>query len=104
MTYTWERLYLGGQWVQPSSTEQQRAINPATEELLGVVPQGQREDAHRAIEAARTAFDDGPWPRMPLRERVAVLRRMAEIMRRRRREFFDLDLAETGRASASVDV
>jgi aldehyde dehydrogenase (NAD+) len=104
MSYEWKSLYIGGEWVTPSSDEVTKPANPATEEILGVVPQGNADDAERAIAAARTAFDNGPWPLLPPRERVTVLRRMSAVMRRRRQEFFDVDLAETGRAAGSVPV
>ena len=104
MSYEWKDLYIGGHWVKPSSAEVVKPVNPATEEILGAVPQGHAPDAERAIAAARSAFDDGPWPRLPVRDRLEVMRRMSAVMRRRRQEFFDIDLAETGRAAGSVPV
>ncbi|CAJ62838.1 MULTISPECIES: aldehyde dehydrogenase family protein [Frankia] len=104
-----EQLYVGGRWVGSDSTETLTAINPATEQPLGVVPQASAEDVTRAIMAAREAFDDGPWPGMKPSERSRVLMRMAEVMRRRQAELVDLDVAEVGRArmlaeSVFVDV
>ncbi|WP_256788910.1 aldehyde dehydrogenase family protein [Frankia sp. AvcI1] len=104
-----EQLYVGGRWVDSDSTETLTAINPATEQPLGVVPQASAEDVTRAIMAAREAFDDGPWPGMKPSERSRVLMRMAEVMRRRQAELVDLDVAEVGRArmlaeSVFVDV
>jgi aldehyde dehydrogenase (NAD+) len=93
-----EHLYIGGNWVSPVSTQTLEAINPATEDVIGVVPQANEADVVAAIAAARAAFDEGPWPRMTPRERSAVLLRMAEIMRRRQAEIVDLDIAEVGRA------
>ncbi|MCM3921087.1 aldehyde dehydrogenase family protein [Frankia sp. AiPs1] len=91
-------LYLGGKWVAPLRSDTLEAINPATEEVIGVVPEAGEDDVRRAIAAARVAFDEGPWPRSSPRERAAVLRRMAEIMRRRQDEIVALDIAEVGRA------
>ena len=53
-------------------------INPATEEVIGRVPEATPKDAVRAIEAARRAFDEGPWPYTKPAERAAALVRMAE--------------------------
>jgi acyl-CoA reductase-like NAD-dependent aldehyde dehydrogenase len=104
VSYEWKSLYIGGNWVPPSSDEVVKPVNPATEEVLGIVPQGHAADAEKAIAAARSAFDEGQWPRLAVRERTDVLRRMSAVMRRRRQEFFDVDLAETGRAAGSVPV
>ena len=95
---TREHLYIGGRWTASDGDATQTAINPANEEPIGTVPQASASDVTRAIEAAREAFDNGPWPRMKPRERAKVLSRMAEIMRRRQRELADLDVTEVGRA------
>jgi acyl-CoA reductase-like NAD-dependent aldehyde dehydrogenase len=48
-------------------------IEPATEELFYRTAEAQAPDMERAIAAARTAFDDGPWPRMTHAQRAAYL-------------------------------
>ncbi|MCK9284181.1 MAG: aldehyde dehydrogenase [Rhodocyclaceae bacterium] len=69
-----ELLFIGGEWVQPSSTAYFEIIAPATEEPAFRVAEAREADMHRAVAAARTAFDDGPWPRMPHAERARYLR------------------------------
>ena len=56
------QFFIGGQWVTPSTSSVFDVINPATEELVIKVAEAQAEDIHRAVTAARTAFDAGPWP------------------------------------------
>jgi betaine-aldehyde dehydrogenase len=56
-------------------------FSPATEELVGRVPEAQVADIDRAVAAARDAFDNGPWPRMTPAERGAVLAKVAEAIR-----------------------
>ncbi len=75
-----DRLFIGGEWVVPSSTTFVETISPATEEVLARVISGNRADADRAIAAARKAFDEGPWPRMPLSGRIEVLRRLRDLI------------------------
>src|SRR3954466_10413351 len=58
------KLYIDGAWVDSFGDETVDVLNPATEEVIGTVPQASREDVRRAITAARRAFDEGPWPRM----------------------------------------
>jgi aldehyde dehydrogenase (NAD+) len=69
-----DRLYIGGAWVAPISTETIAVENPATEETLGHVPAGAAEDVDRAVAAARAAFDG--WAATPMAERGAALDRL----------------------------
>src|ERR1051325_2998357 len=67
------KKYSGGEWVDASSGETFDITNPATEEVFATDPKCDREDARRAIEAARLAFDEGPWPSMDGEERKRIL-------------------------------
>jgi aldehyde dehydrogenase (NAD+) len=92
------QLYVGGSWVDASGDESVPVVNPATEEVIAEVPQGTVADADAAIGAARTAFDEGPWPRMSPRERSDVLVRFVETVAARRDDLVDLIVAEAGSA------
>lgn len=72
-----ERLFIGGEWVKPSSDSVFEVIAPATEELYLRVAEAQEADMNRAVAAARSAFDSGPWPRMSHAERATFLRAIA---------------------------
>src|SRR3546814_1344648 len=72
---TIDKLYINGEWID-SGPEREDVINPATETVIGRAPVGTAAAADAAIAAARTAFDDGPWPTMSMAERAAILRRM----------------------------
>ena len=100
--YQWDRLFIDGAWRAPAASELATSINPATETVLGTVPQAVEADAVAAITAARIAFDEGPWPDLHPRERTRYMLRMAEIMRRRRDEICALDVAEVGHAQSSI--
>ncbi|WP_395109664.1 aldehyde dehydrogenase family protein [Actinomadura sp. SCN-SB] len=90
------RLFIDGAWTEGDGDAWTDVRNPATEEVIGRVPRGTPQDVRRAIEAARRAFDEGPWPRMTPRERAAVMLRMADAMERRLPELLDLNIAEAG--------
>src|ERR1700678_3512742 len=78
-----DRFFIGGQWVQPSSDATIKVIDPGTEELYFSVAEAQAADISRAVEAARQAFDTGPWPRLTHAERAGYLRAIgAELSRR----------------------
>jgi acyl-CoA reductase-like NAD-dependent aldehyde dehydrogenase len=97
------KLYIDGAWTDSDGDETIDVRNPATEELIGRVPQATRSDVTRAIAAARHAFDHGPWPRMSPRERAAVLLRMAEGMEKRLPELIELNIREAGSTRALAE-
>ncbi|MBD0021749.1 aldehyde dehydrogenase family protein [Gordonia pseudamarae] len=92
----YRQIFVDGRWVDTATGASAPVINPATEEAIGIAPIATAADARKAIEAARRAFDDGPWPSMTPAERSAVLVRMADIMDRRKSELVALNMAETG--------
>ncbi len=94
------RLHIDGAWVDSDGPEVTEVRNPATGEVVGRVPRATRTDAVRAVEAARRAFDEGPWPRLAPAERAAVMIRMADAMARRLPELVELNIAEAGTVRA----
>jgi acyl-CoA reductase-like NAD-dependent aldehyde dehydrogenase len=75
--------YIGGEWVDAQSGDTFDVINPATEEVFATVPSAGREDAQRAIAAARETFDSGVWSGMEAEERkrilLSVIERFSEL-------------------------
>jgi aldehyde dehydrogenase (NAD+) len=69
-----DQFFIGGEWVGPSSDSMFQVINPTTEEPFFRVAEAQEQDINRAVTAARSAFDSGPWPKMSHRERASYLR------------------------------
>ena len=72
-----ERFYIGGEWLAPGRGKWLAIEDPATEEVFARAPLGRRDDARRALAAARTAFDEGPWPRLTPGQRSQMLKRFA---------------------------
>ena len=50
------KFYINGSWIEPNSVEQIEVLNPATEEVLGSITAGTKEDVDIAVEAASEAF------------------------------------------------
>ncbi|MDB5394951.1 MAG: aldehyde dehydrogenase [Rhodospirillales bacterium] len=94
------RVFIGGQWCKPSSDARLIVRSPATGEIIGSTPEAANEDIDRAIAAARTAFDTGPWPRMPLAERLNILGRVRDDLAGRLEELNLLSTRENGVAIA----
>jgi len=78
-----DSLFIGGEWVQPSTNKRLSVISPVSEQELGTVPEATVADVDRAVAAARKAFDSGPWPRMSRQERAAHLRELARHLSQR---------------------
>ncbi|MGW0946458.1 aldehyde dehydrogenase family protein [Streptomyces sp. NPDC002623] len=90
------QLYIDGRRTDGRSETGILVRNPATEEIVAEVPGSSPADVRLAVEAARRAFDEGPWPRMRPSERAATLLRMAEEMERRLPELAAVNMAEAG--------
>ncbi len=71
-------------------------LNPATNEPLAQVAEGDEADVEAAVQAARRAFDEGPWPRMAATERARILRRMGELILERVDRLARLESTDTG--------
>lgn len=100
----YDKLFIGGSWVDPSSSEVLEVRSPATGEVVGKVPLALRADVDAACAAARTAFDEGPWPRMTPQERGAVIANAVKLLEDRADLFKFLLKAETGQPATIVDI
>jgi aldehyde dehydrogenase (NAD+) len=99
-------LFIGGEFVEPSSGEFQPSINPASEEPLAEVAYAGAEDVDLAVRTARDAFENG-WSDLPASERAKYLFRIARILQERSREFAVLESLDGGkpiRESRDVDL
>jgi len=90
------RFYVGGDWVEPAKPEIFNVISPSSEAVVGEVPVATSADMDRAVEAARVAFEDGPWPRMSPHERSELLQRVAELLRKRTNDIAEVTTEEMG--------
>jgi aldehyde dehydrogenase (NAD+) len=91
-----DRFYIGGQWVAPSSDATINVIDSDTEQVYFTVPEAQAADISRAVQAAREAFDDGPWPRLTHEQRAEYLRAIGSELARRSDEIGQIWPRESG--------
>jgi len=91
------RMWIGGEWCESASKELLETINPATSEVNGCIPRGNEADAKKAIQAARTAFDQGEWPRMSYQERGDILRQIAQLIREHASALARLETLDNGK-------
>ena len=90
-----DRLYIGGELVEPAGSATIDVINPFTEEVAGRVPEGTTADVDRAVAAARTAFESD-WSRMPVAERAEILGRASQGIQARMDDLTRLITTEMG--------
>lgn len=102
--WDYDNMFIDGAWTADDVVGVIEVIDPATEEVIGSVPDAGLKATHAAIAAARRAFDDGPWPRTSPRERAAVLRRFAGILDERHDFLKKLVMAESGSVGFLADI
>src|SRR5689334_4209913 len=76
------RMFVDGAWREARSGAVTASTSPATGEVLGTVPDGDRTDAREAIESARRAA--AGWARLSAFDRAALLHRVGDVIESRR--------------------
>ena len=94
--YDRDQLFIDGKWNAPESDSAITVISPHSEAVIGHAATAGPGDVNRAVDAARAAFDTGPWPRMQPAERIEALTRLAGIYKERRADMTELISAEIG--------
>ncbi len=89
--------YINGEFVTPQSTATIDVIDPATTEVIARVPDMSAGDVDRAVKAARTAFDEGPWRDVTAQDRGRVLFKLAQLVRDRTDELAELETRNSGK-------
>jgi acyl-CoA reductase-like NAD-dependent aldehyde dehydrogenase len=88
------KMFIGGKWVNATSGQTFKDMNPYTGRVYAHVPAGNGKDAARAIEAAQAAFPE--WANTPPRERRRIFLKAADIMERRQDELVRAMMEEVG--------
>lgn len=96
------QLIINGQRVDGSNGETFTTYNPATGEAVATIAKASKEDAEKAVQAARHAFDKGKWKLFPLNKRARTLNKIASIMRSRFNELVELEILDTGKSLAAA--
>jgi aldehyde dehydrogenase (NAD+) len=94
--HSYDELFLDGRWSAPSTDEASDIRSPHDGSHVGSAPVASEADVDAAVAAARRAFDEGPWPRLTVAERIALLRPFVEAYGARTGEFAALVTSEMG--------
>ena len=101
------KLIIDGKEVDAASGETFRTLNPATEEAVTDVAKAGPEDVDRAVQAARAAFESGPWPKMRPAERQRILWKLGDLILEHGDELGRLETLDNGKPifeSRQIDV
>lgn len=91
------RLFIGGRFVDAMDGRTFPVIDPTSGLEVSRAPVGEVADIDRAVQAARTAFDEGPWPRLSAPERERIMLRLADLLESRAAEFAEIESVNSGR-------
>src|SRR5258708_1525832 len=94
-------LLIDGRQVSPASGRSFKSLNPATEEVIATIAEGNEADVDRAVAAARRAFE-GPWRTMRAAERGNLLLKWAELLKRHADALIEIGRLEGGKAIAAT--
>ena len=100
------QLYINGEWAESNSKKTFPVYDPSTEEVIAQAPDADADDVDRAVAAAKTAFEDGPWGTSTAQERGRVLFRLAEKIRQNFAMLSELESRNNGKPilEAEADV
>jgi betaine-aldehyde dehydrogenase len=90
-------LYINGEFVAPQASATLDVLDPSTSEVIARVPDAGPADVDRAVNAARAAFDEGPWKDVTAQERGRILLKVANIVRDRAGELAELETRNSGK-------
>ena len=97
VTITATKLLINNQWVDSSSGETFKTINPATEEVICEVAQADIKDVDLAVKAARQAFEAGEWAKMSGSDRSKLLYKLANLIEANKEELAKLETLDNGK-------
>jgi aminomuconate-semialdehyde/2-hydroxymuconate-6-semialdehyde dehydrogenase len=91
------RHFIDGEWVASLDGSTFPSVSPIDNSVVAQVARGSAADADRAVEAARRAFDSGPWPRMGPTARKRIMHRAAALIDERLEEFAQAEVLDVGK-------
>lgn len=91
------KILIGGKWQDAASGKTFQTINPATEEVIADIAEGDEADIDLAVKAARKAFESGPWASMDARDRGRLINRLADLIEENFDELSALETLDNGK-------
>ncbi len=92
-----KKLFINGEFISSEGGETFESVNPATEEVIATISAGQAEDISLAVQAARNAFENGPWPASSGSERANLLLKLADLIDENKEVLAQLESIDNGK-------
>ncbi|TWT59993.1 aldehyde dehydrogenase family protein [Rubinisphaera italica] len=92
-----KKLLIDGQWVAAGSGKTFDVYDPATDQVIAQVAEGESADVDLAVSAARKAFDDGPWSKMTASDRSRLIWKVGELIEEHAVELAQLETLDNGK-------
>jgi len=91
------QTYIDGKWVDAASGKTFQTFDPYTGEPWAAIPECEKIDVDRAVEAASRAFEAGPWPNMTPTERGKIMRRIAQLIEKHSEYLGQIEVRDNGK-------
>ncbi|HEY1598717.1 MAG TPA: aldehyde dehydrogenase family protein, partial [Pirellulales bacterium] len=91
------QCFIGGKWVAAKSGKTFDTVNPATEEVIAKVAEGDAADVDLAVASARDALEHGPWGKMDARDRGRLMYKLADLIEEELNELASLETLDNGK-------
>ena len=101
------KLLINNRWIPSISGKTFATINPSTGEEICQIAEADAADVDKAVQAARKAFEHGPWRKLAASERGRLLNRLADLIERNADELAALESLDNGKPvgiAKAVDV
>jgi aldehyde dehydrogenase (NAD+) len=102
-----KKLLINGKWVASKSGKTFETLNPANEEVLALVAEGDKADVDDAVKAARKAYEEGKWSKIGPHQRARFLLKIAELIDQHADELAELETLDNGKPlweSRNIDI
>lgn len=91
------QLLINNEWVDSVSGRRFETINPATGEVICEVAEADAPDVDKAVQAARSAFNSGEWPKMSATQRGELLYKLADLIEQNIKDLAELETLDNGK-------
>ena len=87
--------FIDGKWQPSEDNDTYEVINPATEEIIGKASKASEKDVIKALKSAEKGFEI--WKKTPAWERSAKIRKIADLIRKRKNDLAKWLALEVGK-------
>ena len=98
------QILIDGKWVDSASGKTFPVHNPAFGDVIAQVAEGDKQDVESAVQAARKAFEEGPWPKMSPSERCKLVWKIGDLIEKNADELAELESLDNGKPKSVARV